>query len=78
MSIRTIAFWVGLISLVMGLLTYDKEVATAVVPIITGALVLLLAAFNLIPEFKPCQSCGKKIPKKQSTCRFCGADQDAE
>lgn len=76
MSMRTIAFWVGLISLGMGIATYDKEVATATVPIITGALVLILAIFNLIPEFTTCTACGKKIPKKQTTCRFCGAEQN--
>ena len=43
MSTRKIAFWVGMFSLVMGLLTYDSEVVTAPVPVITGLLVVLLA-----------------------------------
>lgn len=75
MSLRSIAFCLGLFSVVVGLLTYDREVATASVPVVTGAIVIVLAVFNLIPEFKHCVSCQKKIPKKASTCRYCGAGQ---
>lgn len=75
MSLRSIAFCIGLFSLVVGLLTYDREVATASIPVITGAIVVILAVLNLIPEFKPCVSCRKKIPQKASACRHCGAEQ---
>ena len=75
-TMRKIAFFVGLFALVMGLFTYDQEVATAPVPIITGVLVMLLALFNMIPEFVNCSECGKKIPKKSPMCRFCKTAQD--
>lgn len=75
MFLRAAAFIVGLISLTAGLRNYDSEFATAPVPVITGALVMLLAVFNLLPQFKRCPSCNKKIPMKADNCRFCGAKQ---
>ncbi len=75
MFLRAIAFIVGLISLTAGLQNYDSQLASAPVPIIAGALVMLLALFNLLPQFKRCPSCNKKIPAKHDTCRFCGAKQ---
>lgn len=72
---RTTAFIIGLFSLTIGLLSYDSEVATAPIPVVTGALVMLLAVFNLLPQVKRCHSCNKKISKKVETCRFCGAKQ---
>ena len=47
MFFRAIAFIVGLISLTAGLRNYDSELATAPVPVVAGALVMLLAVFNL-------------------------------
>ena len=75
MFFRAIAFIVGLFSLTVGLQNYDSELATAPVPVAAGALVMLLAVFNLLPQFKRCPSCNKKLPKKADTCRFCGAKQ---
>ena len=75
MFFRAIAFIIGLISLVAGLRNYDSELATAPVPVIAGALVMLIAVFNLIPQVKRCASCNRKIPKKMDPCRFCGAKQ---
>jgi hypothetical protein len=75
MFFRAIAFIVGLISLTAGLQNYDSQIASAPVPIVTGALVMLLALFNLLPQFKRCSSCNKKIPAKRNVCRFCGAKQ---
>ncbi|MBA3008451.1 MAG: zinc ribbon domain-containing protein [Proteobacteria bacterium] len=71
---RVIAFLVGLISLTVGLLNYDKELASAPVPVLTGALVMLIAMFNLLPKIRRCPSCNKKIPTKSKICRFCGAN----
>ena len=73
MSLRTIAFVVGLFSLVMGLLTYDTEIPTSPVPVVSGAIVVLLAVFGIIPELKRCPSCNKQNIKKAATCRHCGA-----
>lgn len=73
---RIIAFCIGLFSLAVGLLTYDSEIATSPVPVITGGLVLVLAIFGLIPEFKQCDSCHRRIPKKSEVCRHCGAKQE--
>ena len=78
MSLRRIAFWVGLFSFVMGIITYDKQVVTAPVPVITGLLVMILALAGLIPEFKRCSSCQRRIPQKWEQCRFCGARQEHE
>lgn len=74
MSMRKIAFWVGLFSTVVGLFTYDSEVSTALMPIITGLAVMVLAIFNLIPEFTNCPACRKKTLKTKPCCRHCGAD----
>ncbi|MBC8317005.1 MAG: hypothetical protein H8E41_03805 [Desulfobulbaceae bacterium] len=78
MSFRSIAFVVGLFSLVMGVLTYNSEVVTAPIPVVSGAVVMLLAAFRLIPELKNCVSCHRKILKKAEQCRYCGARQSDE
>lgn len=75
MFFRVIAFVVGLISLSAGLWTYDSELTTAPVPVVTGALVMLIAVFNLLPQVKRCSSCNRKIPKKRTACPFCGANQ---
>lgn len=76
MSIKTIAICLGLFSLVTGILTYDRQIVTAPIPIVTGALVFVLALTGLIPEFKNCRDCGKKIFQKVEKCRFCGAKQE--
>lgn len=75
MSLRSIAFCLGLFSVVVGLLTYDREVVTASVPVVTGLIVVVLALADFIPEFKICRFCQNKIFKKASKCRHCGADQ---
>lgn len=78
MSMRKIAFWVGMFSLVVGLITYDRSVVTAPVPIVTGLVVVILAALGLIPEFRQCENCGKKISKKADRCIHCGAERKGE
>ena len=78
MTTRKIAFWVGMFSLVMGLLTYDSEVVTAPVPVITGLLVVILAVFNLIPTLNECEICKKKIHKSRKRCRSCEARQQED
>jgi len=70
---RIIAFLVGLISVTVGLINYDSTLATAPVPVVTGALVILIAAFNLLPKIRRCPFCDKKIPTKSKTCRYCSA-----
>ena len=75
MTTRKIAFWVGMFSLVMGLLTYDSEVVTAPIPVVTGLLVVILAVFNLIPSLNECEICKKKIHKSRTRCRNCEAEQ---
>jgi hypothetical protein len=79
MSMRRIAFWVGLFSVVVGLITYDRTVVTAPVPIVTGILVIVLAIFNLIPELKKqCVACGMKIARNITHCPHCGARQQTD
>jgi len=78
MSFKTIAFIVGLFSFVMGVLTYDSEVVTAPIPVISGAVVVLLAVFGFIPELKNCINCHRRILNKAESCRYCGAKQPEE
>ena len=73
MSMKKLAFALGLFSAVMGWLTYDSEVATAPVPIITGLLVIILAVLGLIPEFIVCPDCGKKNLESRKHCSRCRA-----
>jgi recombinational DNA repair protein (RecF pathway) len=75
MNMRILIFLIGLFSVVVGLHTYDSEIPTAPIPVITGGLVMLLALTGLIPAFKSCRSCGRKIPKKAAVCRFCKTPQ---
>ena len=75
MFFRVIAFLVGLIAVVTGVRNYDSEVSSAALPIILGGLVMLIGIFNLIPQFKRCVSCKKKIPQKVTTCPFCKKNQ---
>ncbi len=72
MFFRVIAFLVGLIAIVKGFSSYDSSQSTALIPIITGGLVIIIAVFNLLPQIKRCPSCHKKISNKAETCRFCG------
>lgn len=78
MSLRKIAFWIGLFSTVVGLLTYDSEITTALMPIISGIIVMILAIFNLIPEFTACPACHRKNLKTKPCCRHCGAELKKE
>jgi hypothetical protein len=78
MFFRAIAFLVGLIAVIAGLQNYDSEVASSPLPLITGGLVMLIAIFNLLPQFKRCTSCSRKIPKKKKTCPFCKTVQPSE
>ena len=78
MSLKTIAFLVGLFSCATGLLTYDPEIITSPFPVVLGAVVMLLAVFGLIPDLKRCTSCYRKILKKAEYCRYCGAKQPKE
>ena len=78
MYFRIIAFLVGLIAVIAGIRNYDSTVGSAPIPLITGGLVMLIAVFNLIPQFKRCTFCGKKIPKKNTHCPFCKKDQPSE
>ena len=78
MFFRIIAFLVGLISIIAGLQNYDSEIPSAPVPLVLGGLVILIAIFNLIPQFKRCSSCGRKIPKKAATCHFCKTQQPSQ
>ena len=77
MFFRIIAFLVGLIAVVTGVRNYDSDVSSAALPIILGGLVMLIGIFNLVPQFKRCVSCKKKIPQKTATCPFCKKDQPA-
>jgi hypothetical protein len=78
MFFRIIAFLVGLIAVIAGIQNYDPSVSSSPIPLITGGLVMLIAIFNLIPQFKRCAFCGKKLPKKKISCPFCKNDQPSE
>ncbi|MBW2467463.1 MAG: hypothetical protein JRF02_09200 [Deltaproteobacteria bacterium] len=71
MSMKNIALCVGLFSTIMGLLTYDPEIKTAAVPVITGIIVIILALCGLIPEFTVCKRCGKKSIGPKEHCPYC-------
>ena len=71
MSMKNIALCIGLFSIIMGWLTYDPEIKTAAVPIITGIIVVILALFGLIPEFVVCERCGRKSLGTKGHCRYC-------
>ena len=78
MFFRVIAFIVGLIAVIAGLQNYNSDVNSAPLPLITGGLVMIIAIFNLIPQFKRCTSCGKKIQKKTLVCPFCKKEQNSQ
>lgn len=68
-----IALWIGFFSLVMGLLTYDSEVVTAPVPVVSGGIVIILAVLGWIPEPRRCPACGKMNLGRTDRCSNCGA-----
>ena len=78
MYFRIIAFLVGLIAIITGVRNYDSEVTSSPLPLILGGLVMVIAIFNLVPQFKRCVSCGKKIPKKATNCSFCKQEQPSQ
>jgi len=71
MSMKNIALCIGLFSIIIGWLTYDPEIKTAAMPIITGIIVVILALFGLIPDFFVCDRCGRKSLSTKKHCRFC-------
>ena len=72
MSMKNIALCIGIFAIIMGWASYDPEVETAAVPIITGIIVVILALLNLIPEMVICERCGKRFFGKKGVCRACG------
>ena len=71
MSMKNIALCLGLFSIIVGWGTYDPEIKTAAIPVITGMAVVILALFGLIPEFVVCTHCGKKKLGTRGVCRSC-------
>ena len=71
MSMKNIALCIGLFSIIMGWVTYDPEIKTAAIPVITGIIVVILALFGLIPEFVVCKHCGRKSLDTKGVCRHC-------
>ena len=71
MSMKNIALCVGLFSIIMGWITYDPEIKTSPVPVVTGIIVVILALFGLIPEFVVCKRCGRKSLGTKGHCRYC-------
>ena len=68
---KKLALCIGLFSIIMGWVSYDPEVATAPIPIITGIIVVILALLNQVPELVVCKKCGKKSFGKKGVCRAC-------
>ena len=75
MSMKNIALCIGLFSIIIGWVTYDPEIKTAIVPIITGFIVVVLALLGLIPEFVVCERCGRKSLGTKGHCRHCDKDE---
>jgi len=71
MSTKNIALCIGFFSIIMGLITYDPEIKTAAIPVITGIIVVVLALFGLVPEIVICERCGKKNIGTNGHCRYC-------
>ena len=78
MSIKNFALCIGIFSIIIGWVTYDPEVKTAVMPVITGILVVILALFGLVPEFFVCERCGMKSLSTKGHCRHCGYEGSGE
>ena len=71
MSMKNIALGIGLFSIIVGWATYDPEIKTAAIPVITGIIVVVLALFGMIPEFVVCKHCGKKSLGTKGVCQHC-------
>lgn len=71
MSMKNIALSIGLFAVIVGWITYDPEIRTAAIPIITGLAVVVLALFGLIPEFVVCKRCGRKSLGTTEVCPHC-------
>ena len=76
MSMKNIAFCIGLFAIIMGWINYDPEIETAAVPIITGIIVVILALLNQIPEMVTCERCGKKSFGTKGRCRYCEKEKN--
>ncbi len=71
MKMKNIALFIGIFSIIMGWVTYDPEIKTASMPLVTGVLVVILALFGLIPEFVICERCGKRSLGTKEKCPHC-------
>ena len=71
MSMKNIALCIGFFSIIIGWVTYEPEIKTAAMPVITGIIVVILALFGLIPEFFVCERCGRKSLGTKGHCRYC-------
>jgi hypothetical protein len=68
---KNIALCIGLFSIIMGWISYDPEIKTSAVPVVTGIAVVVLALFGLIPEFVVCKRCGRRSLGPKGHCRYC-------
>ncbi len=78
MSMKNIALCIGLFSIIIGWTTYDPEIKTSAMPVITGIIVVILALFGLIPEFIVCERCGRKSLGTKGHCRHCKDEWSGE
>ena len=78
MSMKSIALCIGLFSIIIGWVTYDPEIKTAVMPLITGIIVVILTLFGLIPEVFVCERCGRKSLGTKGHCRHCKDEGSGE
>jgi hypothetical protein len=76
MSMKNIALCIGLFAIIMGWLTYDPQIKTSAVPVVTGILVVVLALFGLIPEFVVCKHCGRKSLGTKGRCPYCKEEKN--
>ena len=76
MSMKNIALCIGFFSIIMGWFTYDPEIKTAALPVITGIIVVVLALLGLIPEIVVCKRCGRKFLVTKGHCPHCKDEEE--
>ena len=65
MSMKNLALCIGFFSIIMGWVNYDPEIETAVLPVVTGIIVVILALLARFPNLSPVNAAVRKVSVKR-------------
>jgi uncharacterized membrane protein len=64
---KNLALCIGFFSIIMGWVNYDPEIETAVLPVVTGIIVVILALLARFPNLSPVNAAVRKVSVKRGS-----------